>query len=430
MIKKKKPRISNIPLVLSLFMILIFGVPTTLMISLYEYHSLVAGRQEVEAEYLQKIKERLRRDLEVAVDILDYRRSESEGQLKTRVREVVNNTHNMMRIIQTTLDKKIPDSSPRSLIGQWLAEATFFQGRGYVFAFDMNGEALLRTRSLTRENVEAGDHSENDDRQIAHSVLDAVRENDADFIRYPWPLPERPDKVLAKISYVRRFRPFDWVIGAGDYPVAFEHRIKDEMIQTFRFFNKGGTYRGIILDAEGHRLIGDENPEGMTGLGKQAGLSQALDAVMAEARKQKEAFAFAYDEGAQGSELTSVTAMVYGRYYAPWGWTLATMVDLQPFHRFVRQKFERLKAKIIRKYAFLCGVMAVAMGFAVFIGKLFARRLKKNLSAFEDFLHKAGRSPDQMDLEKIPFEELHALGGYANAMVRERVQNEADDPGR
>ena len=291
MVRKRKPRISNIPLVLSLFIILIFGAPTTLMISVYEFRMIIDGRKAIETEYLGRLKERLRQDLDVAVAILDFRRKGATG--------------------------------------------------------------------------------------------------------------------------------------VGDCPEAFEPRIKQEMIQTFRFFNNGSGTKGIVIDADGHLLIGNDAQKGPFDHGGRAGLDRALETVVDAAKANQEGYAFVLDETPSVSRNTApATALVYGRYYAPWEWTLATVVDLEPFHAFSRKKFAQLQENVLKKYLFLFAVMMGATGFAVFTGKLFARRLRKNLHAFERFFHAAGSSPNQIDSDRIPFDELVALGNYANAMVRERVKNE------
>ncbi len=49
------------------------------------------------------------------------------------------------------------------------------------------------------------------------SFIGAVREDGAGFVDYQWQWQDNPDKVVPKISYVKEFAPWQWIIGTGVY---------------------------------------------------------------------------------------------------------------------------------------------------------------------------------------------------------------------
>ena len=58
----------------------------------------------------------------------------------------------------------------------------------------------------------------------------STAKNGGGIVRYYWPKPGS-NKPVAKMSYVKLFKPFDWIIGTGVYVDEVEDKIKKEALQ-------------------------------------------------------------------------------------------------------------------------------------------------------------------------------------------------------
>ncbi|MGC9327119.1 MAG: cache domain-containing protein, partial [Candidatus Hinthialibacter sp.] len=72
-------------------------------------------------------------------------------------------------------------------------------------------------------------------------IIKALQKSDADHIEYVWRHYEDPSLLLPKISYIRLFKPWNWIIGTGTY----RYTIEEEMIQFWRNIALMGV--GVLL---------------------------------------------------------------------------------------------------------------------------------------------------------------------------------------
>ena len=420
----KKPRLSNLPVTLALVIIFVFGVPPTVLISLYEYRLLSKNAQEMEDLYMEWLKGELRQDLAATVNIIDYQRNEAKKQLRGGVRSVVNDIHEFTTQIHARFGGKLSDPELRNLIRGYLQEMRIFQGRGYFFAFSLDGVGQLHSPDLIREGGRQGGLSTAGSRDLSQEMVARVKKDGAGFFRYSWPFPDQPERMAEKIAYARFFQPLGWVIGFGDYLEAFDYGVKQEMIQHVRRFNTDNDTIGFILDDQGHLLIGGDDSVRDSGSDPGRRLEQALAGMIDSAREPGGCFTTYGPEILVPGFGEPASMVAHARYYAPWGWTIGTLASLKGFKNYSAGRYEKLKQRLVEKLIFLALVMVLAMVFVFVIGKLFAWRMEKNLVAFVGFFRRAGNSPEQIDLDKLPFSELQVVGQYANAMVAERVKNE------
>ncbi len=71
-----------------------------------------------------------------------------------------------------------------------------------------------------RPDLEGQDQSETVDpsgKRLFMSFIEAVKKNGAGFVDYQWQWQDNPDKVVSKISFVKEFAPWRWIIGTGVY---------------------------------------------------------------------------------------------------------------------------------------------------------------------------------------------------------------------
>jgi methyl-accepting chemotaxis protein len=121
-----------------------------------------------------------------------------------------------------------------------------YGGTEYFWINDMHPTMLMHPIKPALDNT---DLTENQDPEGKHLFLDmikTVRTDKAGFVFYMWPKPGS-EQPVQKVSYVKGFSPWGWVIGSGVYVDTVETTIRDRLIS----FSLGALVLAGILLAVG-----------------------------------------------------------------------------------------------------------------------------------------------------------------------------------
>jgi methyl-accepting chemotaxis protein len=95
-------------------------------------------------------------------------------------------------------------------------DALRYSDGGYLWVNDMGPTMLVHpNRALVGKDV--GDFKDKANRLLFQDFLTIVRSQGAGFVPYLWPRPGQQGEPVRKISYVKGFAPWGWVIGTGVY---------------------------------------------------------------------------------------------------------------------------------------------------------------------------------------------------------------------
>lgn len=158
----------------------------------------------------------LLRQIEAIKQDLDYRRSSTESVLRAEIQQRVDHAVDIANTLYQRNRGRLSDAQIQALIVEALRPLRFFAGRGYYFIDTLDGRCVLLPTAPQLEGTSLWDNRDPTGHYIMRGLV-AVTKNvqQAGFSRYHWYPPG--EKVMQeKITYVRVFAPFGWVIGAGN----------------------------------------------------------------------------------------------------------------------------------------------------------------------------------------------------------------------
>ncbi|HEY3275116.1 MAG TPA: cache domain-containing protein [Syntrophorhabdaceae bacterium] len=91
-----------------------------------------------------------------------------------------------------------------------------YDGKEYFWINDMRPAMVMHPFKPELEGKDLSDNRDPKGRRIFVEFTDIVKSSKAGFLEYLWPKPEVKDPV-PKVSYVKGFEPWGWVIGSGIY---------------------------------------------------------------------------------------------------------------------------------------------------------------------------------------------------------------------
>lgn len=91
-----------------------------------------------------------------------------------------------------------------------------YEGKEYFWINDMHPTMIMHPYRPDLDGTELSDYKDPEGNKLFVDFVEMVKNNKAGFVSYLWPKPNFKDPV-PKISYVKGFEPWGWIIGSGIY---------------------------------------------------------------------------------------------------------------------------------------------------------------------------------------------------------------------
>jgi signal transduction histidine kinase len=89
--------------------------------------------------------------------------------------------------------------------------------KDYFWINDMHPRMVIHPYRSDLNGQDVTDYQDPDGKYIFREIVDTVRNNGAGFVHYKWQARENIYHVVPKLSYVKGFKPWGWIIGTGIY---------------------------------------------------------------------------------------------------------------------------------------------------------------------------------------------------------------------
>jgi len=89
--------------------------------------------------------------------------------------------------------------------------------KDYFWINDMHPRAIMHPYRPDLEGKDISDFSDPNGKRLFVEFVKVVRAQKAGYVNYEWQWKDDPDRIVPKISYVKGFEPWDWIVGTGIY---------------------------------------------------------------------------------------------------------------------------------------------------------------------------------------------------------------------
>ncbi|AXX93170.1 chemotaxis protein [Malaciobacter molluscorum LMG 25693] len=121
---------------------------------------------------------------------------------------------------------------------------------GYFWINDTNAVIVMHPIKPQLDGKDLSEFKDKNGKKIFSVFAKIAKENESGFVDYVWPKPGF-DKPQAKVSYVKLFKPFNWVIGTGSYVSDVTKKIQLEALNAISKMRYG---------KDGYFWINDSHP--------------------------------------------------------------------------------------------------------------------------------------------------------------------------
>ncbi|MBC2715042.1 MAG: PAS domain S-box protein [Desulfobacteraceae bacterium] len=110
------------------------------------------------------------------------------------------------------------------------------EGKDYFWINDLHPKMIMHPYRSDLNGQDLTDFTDPNGKHLFVAFVNTVRAHDSGFVDYMWQWKDDPQRIVPKISYVKLFEPWGWVIGTGVYledvasEIAF---IKKDLVKFF-----------------------------------------------------------------------------------------------------------------------------------------------------------------------------------------------------
>jgi methyl-accepting chemotaxis protein len=306
-----------------------------------------------------------------------------------------------------------------------LVGAMRYNESDYLWINDMGPKMVMHPIKPALDGKDLSDFKDPDGKKLFIEFVNVCRQDGEGTVDYLWPKPGH-DQPVAKLSYVKLFKPWNWVIGTGVYLEAAEQRFMEDAkkaIAQLRYGPKGQDYfwindmgpkmvmHPIKPELDGKDLSGSQDPNG----------KKLFVEFVNVCRDKGEGFVD-YMWPMPGHDAP-VPKLSYVRLFEPWGWIVGTGIYLDDVDQAVTSKQAEIKAAVSAQRNGLIGsilvLLALTAGGIAFVSKRITRPIVTASEMLKDIAQ--GEGDLTRRLEVTSSDEVGELAKWFNVFV-ENVQ--------
>jgi methyl-accepting chemotaxis protein len=93
-----------------------------------------------------------------------------------------------------------------------------YEGENYFWVNDLHPSMVMHPMKPQLDGTDLSDFKDPNGKKLFVEMAETVRKSGAGYVSYMWPKPgQNKDKPVPKLSFVKGFEPWGWVIGTGIY---------------------------------------------------------------------------------------------------------------------------------------------------------------------------------------------------------------------
>lgn len=146
--------------------------------------------------------------------VSEYRNLSHDREVKTR--QLVESAHTLIAHYQAQEAQGVLTRQQAQQAARSAVKALRYEGKEYFWINDMTPVMIMHPLKPELDGKPLGDFKDPDGKRLFVEFVDVVRQNQAGFVHYQWPKPGA-DAPQPKLSYVKGFEPWGWIVGSGIY---------------------------------------------------------------------------------------------------------------------------------------------------------------------------------------------------------------------
>ena len=307
--------------------IISISVVSSLVFTLGIYLYLVP---KVDQQLTKDAKERVKDSVEIAYNTLNalYLDTKNPQRLRAMVKERVKN---VVDVAYDTIEalyqenRDLPEYQVKQMVLQTIKRMRYGKDKkGYFWINDLHPRMVMHPIKPSLDGKDLSKFKDPAGKYLFVEFVKVCKANGEGFVEYMWPKPGET-KPVPKMSYVRLFKPWGWIIGSGAYVSDVEADVKERALNIIKQLRYGKSGYFWINDLNYKMVMHPIKPsldgKDLSGIKDSTGKHFFVEFV--KVCKEKGGGFVQYMWPKPGSN-TPISKVSYVKLFKPWGWVIGS----------------------------------------------------------------------------------------------------------
>lgn len=405
-----------------------FAIQLIILVSFLLYSQYQYYKDSTELAYQQEIKnnkEKVRREVEQLYTIIRYEIENNRHDVKNEIRRRVYEAYDIAWSIFNKYKNEKSLSEIKNLIITALRDIRFFNGRGYYFIDSLEGRVVMYPIRPREEGKSYIDLTDVEGKPVVKTFVDTVKNNYEGYARYKTFIPKNKsvsaEASYKKVSFVKLFEPFNWIIGTGDYLYGNIKELKENIVKIIdsRRYGENGYFFAYDYSGNCLNLPPDRSKEqtNMLSYTNSKGTPVIKNAIDTATNKNNGFMSWYYKSL---SDNKSIKKIGYVQGIDELGMFYGTGVYINDISASFKKLQEEYKSIMFRNSAFIIFTLILAYGLIYLLTRNLAVKLGKDIDQVA-YAFDLALKDDRFIPEKITkMSELNSLIKSFNTTLSEK----------
>jgi len=337
---------------------------------------------------------------------------------KEKLKNIIDVTYNA---IQSTHNRSDLTENQKKQSALNIIKDMRYNNNGYIWINDMHPKMVMHPIKPALNGQDLSDFKDPNGKHLFDEFVKVCREKGEGFVDYMWPKPGY-DKPVAKLSYVKLFKPWNWVIGTGVYLEVAEAQFMDDAKRGISELRYGS-------DAKDYFWINDMHPKMVMHPIKPALNGQDLsdfkdpngkhlfNEFVKVCREKGEGFVdYMWPKPGYDKPIPKLS---YVKLFKPWKWIVGTGIYLDDIKAVEIQKTKEIKSAIARQRNELIGIImilfVIGAGVITYISRKITIPIKHASEMLKDIAQGEGDLTKRLNVETK--DEVGEMAGWFNKFI-------------
>ncbi|TAL36742.1 MAG: HAMP domain-containing protein [Spirochaetes bacterium] len=163
---------------------------------------------------------------------------ESIRMKKEKVRDIVATALSVIEAIdkEYAAAGKTKEDAQKSAVGQLRGIRYGDEGKDYVWINDFQPVVIMHPFASDLEGKNVGEKTDPTGKKFFKEMVRICQEREAGYVEYMWQYKDQKERVVPKISFVKAYKPWGWIIGTGVYYEDVRESILSTVVRILQIF--------------------------------------------------------------------------------------------------------------------------------------------------------------------------------------------------
>jgi PAS domain S-box-containing protein len=394
---------------------------------LVSYNAFHNRSEKMQADYIASQKESIKQEVERVVDLISHEKAQlalsTRKEIKTRVNDAYVIAQNIYQQNKSSQSK----NKIQEMILTALRPIRFADGNGSYFIIHLDNKVILSADKPEKEDSFLLAAQNQTGKQPARDMIKLVRQTGEGFYEYNENKPDTARKSLQKISYVKLFKPLNWLIGTDLYLDDIDRQAQTALLETISQIRFGTENNGYIfvVSYDGTTLMNDTQRhligKNIWDLTDPNGIKVIQEERKAVRNPQGD---FIYYTWNKPSTRTPSPKTSFVKGIEDWQWMIGAGVYLDDVDNNIALIQTKLNKQIKTKLLLFSLISTISLCLFLFLFNRLNNSLTNDTNILISFFKQAAFRNEKINRNHLRFDELDRLAENANKMLQDKLKAE------